>query len=100
MEEIAPEYDVVVLGTGGLPLPRLRNTEANEANHLQVSPNACFQGNYKQSNKKQTGTRADLLAVFLVLRARRCSTLIAMTTMEGEWRWRTTLRGFTADIMQ
>jgi hypothetical protein len=45
MDEIAPEYDVVVLGTGGLPLPHLRNVAVAEANYLQVSRNVYFQGN-------------------------------------------------------
>lgn len=43
MDEIAPEYDVVVLGTGGFtstpPDPPER------ANTPQVSQNASFQGN-------------------------------------------------------
>lgn len=42
MDEIAPEYDVVVLGTGA-SLPRLNN--APETKISQVSRNASFQGN-------------------------------------------------------
>jgi hypothetical protein len=43
MDEIAPEYDVVVLGTGGTTPPELPRTP--KANTPQVSLNACFQGN-------------------------------------------------------
>jgi len=42
MDEIAPEYDVVVLGTGGITPP---NPPQRDANSPQVSLNACFQGN-------------------------------------------------------
>lgn len=51
MEDIAPEYDVVVLGTGGFRLPRLRNMAAPDANYAQVSPNVCFQGNTRTRAK-------------------------------------------------
>jgi hypothetical protein len=51
MDEIAPEYDVVVLGTGGTTPPGLlRRTP--EANNSQVSLNACFQGNARAPRVK------------------------------------------------
>lgn len=81
MDEIAPEYDVVVLGTGGLPLPHLRNAAVAEANYLQVSRNVYFQGNTRTRASFRVHT--DMLAESLVSRARRCSTSTATTTMAG-----------------
>lgn len=79
MDEIAPEYDVVVLGTGGFtstpPDPLYR------ANTPQVSQNASFQGN---THARFGDARADKVAVFSVSRARKSSTSTATTTTEGE----------------
>jgi len=46
MEEIAPEYDVIVLGTGSTTRPRFEEyLDFSEANGLaQDSLNASFQG--------------------------------------------------------
>lgn len=61
MDEIAPEYDVVVLGTGGLLLTP--PDPPSRANTPQVSQNAFFQGN---TYARSRGACADRLAVFLV----------------------------------
>lgn len=61
MDEIAPEYDVVVLGTGGLPLTPPDPLE--RANTPQVSQNAFFQGN---TYGRMDDAAADRLAVFSV----------------------------------
>jgi hypothetical protein len=78
MDEIAPEYDVVVLGTGGTTPPELPRRP--KANTLQVSLNACFQGN---SRAPVNGRDIDASAVFSVLRARRSCTSTAMITTAG-----------------
>ena len=61
MDEIAPEYDVVVLGTGGLP--PTPPGPLDRANTTQVLQNASFQGN---TYARLGDTAADKLAVFSV----------------------------------